>query len=601
MPNLALKVSESLKKSRWVYPDVKQDDVVQIAQSNDLPEFVARLLCLRGVEANDVRGFLNPTLREHFPDPFSMAGMKALAEDLADAIETGRTIGVFADFDVDGATSSAILKRFFRHLGQDVPVYIPDRLCEGYGPSAEALQALKEQGADIVLIVDCGITAFEAVQAGTDMGLTICVLDHHEPEDKLPNSKHIINPKRHDDTSGLDMLAACGVAFMVCVAVNNVLKARDYFTKQGIGEPNMKGWMDILALGTVCDMVPMRGVNRLFTRIGFEQMAFQNNPGIRALCEVANIQEAPNAQHAGWSLGPRINAGSRVHRSDLGSQLLSTDDLEEARSIAWTLEDCNKERKEIQREMMEEAIDKVEAEGLADMPIIIVGDIDWHAGLSGLVAGRLKERYGKPSVCVTYAENPLGILEGRGSGRSVPGFSMADAFIEGRNKGLLVKGGGHAMAGGFTIMPDKLPAFRDFLYENVEKQMAEYDPTPEVLIDAIATVQGARADMVKLVTQNVGPFGVGNPEPVFALANVRVHQVDILKDKHIRLLISDWEGVGRMKAMLFGGVGTELGETLINKPKLPYHLAGQFSINSWQGRESVEFHVTDGALVTEGL
>ncbi|MEM6781789.1 MAG: single-stranded-DNA-specific exonuclease RecJ, partial [Pseudomonadota bacterium] len=500
--SLVLDVQKSLKETRWVFPKAAQDDVTRIAQTNDLPEFVARLLTLRGVAADDVKGFLHPTLREHFPDPFSLEGMKELAEDLSDAIIHERPIGIFADFDVDGATSSSILKRFFRYFGQEVPVYIPDRLCEGYGPSAEALQALKDQGAEFVLIVDCGITAFDAVQAGRDMGLDIAVLDHHEPEDKLPNATHVIDPKREDDNSGLDMLAACGVAFMTCVAVNKVLREREYFDGER-SEPNLKGWMDIVALGTVCDMVPMRGVNRLFVRTGFEQMAQMNNAGIKALCEVANIQDAPTVQHAGWSLGPRINAGSRVHRSDLGSKLLSTDDLEEARSIAWTLEDCNKERKAIQSSMMDSAIQKVTAEALDQYPIIVVGDTDWHPGLSGLVAGRLKERFGKPAVCVTYAENPDGVLEGRGSGRSVPGFSMADAFIKGRNKGLLVQGGGHAMAGGFTIVPDKLPEFREFLYQNVKEQLEAHDPTTEILIDSIATIQGARADWVKMVTQQV--------------------------------------------------------------------------------------------------
>lgn len=579
-----------------MFPKAAQDDVARIAQTHDLPEFVARLLTLRGVAADDVQGFLYPTLRDNFPDPFSMAGMRDLAEALGDAVQKGTKIGVFADFDVDGATSSSILKRFFRHLGQDVPVYIPDRLCEGYGPSGEALQALKEQGAEFVLIVDCGITAFEAVQAGRELGLTLAILDHHEPEETLPNAQHVIDAKRSDDTSGLDMLAACGVAFMVCVAVNSVLRERGYFNGDR-AEPNLKAWMDIVALGTVCDMVPMRGVNRLFVRSGFEQMAYMNNPGIKALCEVANIQDAPTVQHAGWSLGPRINAGSRVHRSDLGSKLLSTDDLEEARSIAWTLEDCNKERKEIQSSMMDEAIGKVSAEGLDQYPIIVVGDPDWHPGLSGLVAGRLKERFGKPAVCITYAENPEGILEGRGSGRSVPGFSMAEAFIGARQKGLLVKGGGHAMAGGFTILPDKLPEFREYLYQNVKEQLEAHDPTPEILIDSIATIQGARAQWVKMVTQYVGPFGVENPEPVFALANVRIWAVDVLKDKHIRLQLSDWEGVGRMKAMLFGGVGTELGQAILTQKHQPFHFAGQFQINSWQGRESVEFHISDGALV----
>jgi len=592
-----LKVDNSLKEARWVFPAAEQDLVTRIAQNYGLPEFVARLLHCRGVDPDGVQSFLHPTLKEHFPDPFAMAGMRDFANDIAARISGGNArIGMLADFDVDGATSAGILIRFFRHLGLEVPVYIPDRLSEGYGPSAEALKSLQDQGADFVIMADCGITAFEAVEAGNELGLELTIFDHHEAEDSLPPAKHIVNPKRSDCDAGLEMLAACGVSFMACVAMNNALRETGFYKEAGINEAPLKSWMDLVALGTVCDMVPLTGVNRLFVRIGFEQMAMLNNAGIKVLCEVANIECPPEPSHAGWVLGPRINAGSRVHRSDLGAKLLATDDLDEARSIAWTLEECNDQRKTIQSSMMEQAVAKIEAEGLNAYPIIVVGDPDWHPGLSGLVAGRLKERYNKPAVVVTYAENPQGVLEGRGSGRSVKGVNMAEAFIDARNKGLLVKGGGHAMAGGFTVMPDQMPAFRDYLYENIQKQMEHIETVQEVLIDGIATVRGAQINFVKLLTENVGPFGVGNPEPVFALANVRLHRIDVLKDKHIRALVSDWEGGRRMKAMLFNGIGTKLGDTLVKQGAgAPFHLAGQFQINRWQGNESVEFHISDGA------
>lgn len=595
----ALNVEKSLGGARWVFPPVEMDRVAQMAQRHDLPEFVARMLCLRGVMPDKVQEFLFPTLRDHFPDPMAMAGMKEFSTYMADAIRTKKSIGVFADFDVDGATSAAILTRFFRALDITVPVYIPDRMAEGYGPSRDGLENLKARGVDIVIMADCGITAFDAVAHGRDIGLDIVIFDHHEPEATLPNANHVINPKRHDDISGLSMLAACGVCFMACVAINSALRASGYYQETARTEPVMKSWMDLVALGTVCDMVPLTGVNRLFVRAGFQQMAYFNNPGIQALCEVGGVEKAPEPSHAGFVLGPRINAGSRVHRSDLGAQLLSTDDLEEARGIAWTLEKCNEERKAIQSDMMREAIARVEEQGLHEGPVIVVDDEKWHPGIAGLVAGRLKDRFGKPAIVIAYARMADGTLEGRGSGRSVIGVSMADAFIEARNLGLLVKGGGHAMAGGFTILPGQLKAFREFLNQNIKKQSENIDLSIQKSIDSVATVRGAQLSFIRLLQDNVGPFGTGNAEPVFALANVRLHGVDILKDKHIRLMVSDWEGGSRMKAILFNGVGTPLGDALLKSFGRPFHLAGQFQINSWQGRESVEFLVSDGVFAAE--
>ncbi|HEU4838286.1 MAG TPA: single-stranded-DNA-specific exonuclease RecJ [Micavibrio sp.] len=594
-----LNVARSLKDSRWVFPAVEQDIVARISQLHGLPDYIARLLHIRGVGPDDVQSFLNPTLRDHFPDPFSMAGMKDFAEWMAAKIIDGERIGVLADFDVDGATSAAVMIRFLRHCGQEAPVYIPDRLGQGYGPNLKALQSLKHDGASTVVMLDCGTTAFEPVTQGRNIGLDIAIFDHHEAEEALPAANHVINPKRRDDRSSLGMLAACGVTFLSCVAINNVLKREGFFAKKNIEPAPMKSCIDLVALGTVCDMVPMTGPNRLFTRAGFAQMAFRTNMGIRALCEVSNIETAPDPKDAGFSLGPRINAGSRVHRSDLGARLLSTDSLDEARSIAFVLDDCNEQRKKIQSQMMKEAVERVEREGLDQGPVIVVSDPEWHPGLSGLVAGRLKERFGKPSIVVTFAENESGVLEGRGSGRSVTGVSMADAFIGARNEGILVKGGGHAMAGGFTVMPDRLPELREFLTKNVTAQMESVDTAQETVIDGIASIRGAQSHFVKILNEQIGPFGPQNLEPCFALANVRVQMADVLKDRHIRVQVSDWEGGQRMKGMFFYGVGTKLGEALLKGGQKMFHMAGQFKINNWQGRENVEFMISDAAHAAE--
>jgi single-stranded-DNA-specific exonuclease len=594
-----LKIEKSLMSSRWIFPGVNDDHIARMVSAHGLPEIVARLLSARAVEPEKAEIFLNPKLSRDFPDPMQMASMREAAGFLADAMMAGKKIALFADFDVDGATSTAILVRFFRHCGIDLPFYIPDRLAEGYGPNINALKILRAQGAEIVLMADCGTTAFDVVEQGRALGLDIIILDHHETEDRLPDATYVINPKRRDDQSGYTMLAACGVCFMLCVAVNATLRDRGFFKDRA--EAPLKSWLDILALGTVCDMVPLTGPNRLFARHGFEQMARLGNPGIAALCNVAGVKTVPDTYTAGFILGPRINAGSRVHKADLGARLLSTDDTEEARNIAWTLNDCNDKRKDIQAEMMAQALHMVEAEGLDQHPVILVGHEGWHPGLNGLVAGRLVEKYKKPAAVIAYAPGHDAMLEGRGSGRSVPGINIAAAFIEARQKNLLVKGGGHAMAAGFTILPDQIPAFRAFLYDHIARQAQGMESVCETMIDGVLSVRAARVDLVKMMQGQVGPFGQANPEPVFVLPNVRLYSADIVGDGHIRTLITDADGGGtRMKAMAFRAADTPLGQALLKQGGQPFHLAGRIKLDTWNGAEKVEFHIEDAAFALPG-
>ncbi|PCJ99800.1 MAG: single-stranded-DNA-specific exonuclease RecJ [Zetaproteobacteria bacterium] len=586
-------VSHSLNKARWVIPDVSLDDVDLLVHRHEVPEVVARLLCQRGVPPEEVDSFLNPTLKNDFPDPFSLKGLGDMAEDVAIAIEDGKKFSIFGDFDVDGATSSAVLYRFLKCVGIEAKIYIPDRLSEGYGPNIGALQKLKEQGADILMMLDCGTTAFDIVKAGTDLGLQIIILDHHEAEDHLPECWHVINPKRKDDTSGLDMLAAVGVTFMVCVAINNRLRDRGFYKNKGLSEPNLKGFLDIVALGTVCDMVPLTGVNRLFIRMGFAVPYDQLNVGIKALMGVAGISPPISTYDCGFVLGPRINAGSRVSEADLGARLLTSDDPEECKNIAWTLNDCNDKRKAIQKTMEEQAIAMVEDLGLQDAPLILLDHEDWHPGLSGLVAGRLKEKYKKPACVVTYAYDLSGRKEGRGSGRSIPGIHIAQSFIDARIAGFLEKGGGHAMAGGFTMNPDKLADLREFLNKDIARQMENTDTNIETIIDGVLTVQGITLGLIEVLQNKVGPFGQEQPEPVFMLKNIRIHKADILGGAHIRVMLSDWEGGTRVKAMAFRSVDTPLGDALLKSGTYAFHILGQLKINEWQGRKSAEMHIVD--------
>ena len=591
----------SLKKARWVLPDPSLDEIALIKQRHDVPEIVARLLVQRGIPHDQVDRFLNPTLKNDFPDPFSLKGMGDMAEDVAIAIGEKKNFAIFGDFDVDGATSSAILARFLKGVGIDAPIYIPERLSEGYGPNIGALQSLKDGGADVIMMLDCGTTAFDIVKAGTDMGLKIIILDHHESEDKLPECWHVVNPKRKDDSSGLDMLAAVGVTFLSCVAINNRLRDRGFFEQNGIDEPDLRSMLDVLALGTVCDMVPLTSANRLFVRSGFALPPQSMNLGMRSLMQVAGISAPISTYDCGFVLGPRINAGSRVHKADLGAQLLTIDDPEECQNIAWTLNDCNDKRKAIQKSMEEQAIAMVEAQNMQDDPIIVVAHEDWHAGLSGLVAGQIKEKYQKPACVVTYAHDLSGKKEGRGSGRSIPGVHIAQSFIDARNEGLLEKGGGHAMAGGFTVDPDKVEQLRTFLCTHIAKQMENTDVNVETEIDAVLTTQGVTVDLIEMLQNQVGPFGQEYPEPVFMLENVRIHKADILGTNHIRVMMSDWEGGTRIKGMAFRSADTPLGDALLSGNMRPYNVIGQLKVNEWQGRKTPEIHITDVSEAQESI
>ncbi len=591
-------VESSLNKARWVLPEASLDDIELIMRTHEVPEVVARLLCQRGIPREEMQSFLNPTLKNDFPDPFSLKGMGDMAEDIAIAIEEKKQFAIFGDFDVDGATSSAVLYRFLKAVGIDAPIYIPDRLKEGYGPNIEALKSLKEQGAEILLMLDCGTTAFDIVKAGTDLGLKIVIMDHHEAEDGLPECWHVINPKRKDDDSGLEMLAAVGVTFLSCVAINNRLRDRGYYKKSNAQEPNLKSLMDVVALGTVCDMVPLTKVNRLLVRTGLNTSLETMNTGMRELVKVAGASAPISTYDCGFVLGPRINAGSRVHKADLGAQLLSYDDPENCNTIAWTLNDCNDKRKAIQQQMELEAINMVEDKGLAGDALIMVGHEDWHPGLSGLVAGRLKEKYNKPACVVTYAYDLSGNKEGRGSGRSVPGIHIAQSFIDARNEGLLEKGGGHAMAGGVTVIPDKVKALQSYLNDHIMRQMKNTNMNVETAIDGVLTVSGINTDMAQMLQDKVGPFGQEHPEPVFMLKNVRITKADILGGSHIRVMLKDWEGGSWLKAMSFRSVGTPLGDELLRQGNnaRSFHILGQIKINDWQGRKSAEMHIVDAAL-----
>ncbi len=580
-----LGIEQSLTGRRWQVAPADERLALTICQRLGLPDVVGRVLAARRVGLDEAPSFLNPTLRELLPDPFHLRDMDAAVDRLANAIERGETIGVFGDYDVDGATASALLLRYFKAVGAPVLVHIPDRMAEGYGPNLPALLRLKAAGAGVVLTVDCGITAFEALQGAAAAGVDVIVVDHHEAEAALPQAVAVVNPNRLDETSPHGQLAAVGVAFLLAVALHRRLRDTGWFN--GRQTPDLMQWLDIVALGTVCDVVPLVGVNRALVTQGLKVLARRSNPGIAALADLSGVRERLEAFHLGYVLGPRVNAGGRVGQADLGVRLLTTEDPVEALRLAQLLEGYNKDRQEIEAAVLLAAIEQVERGDDDGLPLVVAAGEGWHPGVIGIIAGRLKERYNRPA-CVIALDGG----EGKGSGRSVPGLDLGSAIIAARQAGLLIKGGGHAMAAGFTVARDRLDELRRFIGDRLAAQLA--GPLRPVLeLDCALDPGGATIELVETLRQ-LGPFGSGNSEPRFAIMGARVVAPRVVGMGHVSCALTG-RGGGRLKAIAFRSADSDLGHALLANDGTPMHLAGTLRIDSWQGNTNVQMFIEDAA------
>jgi single-stranded-DNA-specific exonuclease len=559
-----------------------------LAQSHGLPEIVARVLAARGVTAERVTDFLKPTLRALLPDPSQLKDMDLAAARLARAIEAGESVAVFGDYDVDGATSAALLQRFFKTAGRPLRLYIPDRMKEGYGPNAPALRRLKEEGVSLVVTVDCGITAYGPLADAAAIGLDVIVVDHHVAEPELPRAVAVVNPNRLDESGALRQLAAVGVTFLLLVAINRALRRAGWWSASR-PEPDLLEYLDLVALGTVCDVVPLTGLNRALVTQGLKVMARRGAVGLTALADAARLKERPGAYHCGFLLGPRVNAGGRVGDADLGVRLLTTDDPVEAAALAQRLDRLNEERRAIEAAMLEEAIGIVEAEAEPDAKLAFVAREGWHAGVIGIVASRLKERYNRPALVAAIGEDGLA----KGSGRSVPGIDLGSAILAARQSGLLVNGGGHVMAAGFTARAEDLPALKTFLAERMARQVAEGGLVPTLGIDGVLQPGGATVELTQLL-ERVGPFGSGNAEPRFVLPAVRVAKADPVGENHVRCIVMGTDGA-RLKGIAFRALGTPLGQALIQARGAAIHLAGHLRADTCQGRDETQLYIEDAA------
>jgi single-stranded-DNA-specific exonuclease len=582
-----LGVGRSLSGRRWIWRQGEDRVAFGIAQRLGVPEIVGRLLAARGIGIEAACDFLEPTLRVLLPDPSIMADMDAAAERLADAATGAETVGVFGDYDVDGACSAALMVTLLRSLGCTVHHHVPDRMLEGYGPNGPALAGLAARGASLIVCVDCGTAAASALEALSG-SVDFIVLDHHKAEGPPPAILATVNPNRLDCTSGLTSLCAAGVAFLTAVATVRTLRRQGFF--QGRPEPDLMGLLDLVALATVCDVMPLVGVNRALVCQGLKVMARRARPGVAALLQVTQAREKLSAFTCGFALGPRINAAGRISEADMGLRLLLCEDRIEALILAEKLDSVNRQRQEVEASMLESALHQAERQAEAGRAAILVAGADWHPGVVGIVAGRIKERFNRPA-CVA------GIAEGiaKGSGRSVAGVDLGGAVIAARQAGILATGGGHTMAAGFSLLAGRLDDFAAFLNERLAAA-ASLPSAADLTVEASLAVQGATTDLARHL-ERLAPFGAGNEEPTLVLQRARVLRADrVGKDATaIRAFVGGEGGGPRLKAMLFRARDGALATALLERSGMPLHLAGHLRAEEWNGSVNPGFFISDAA------
>ena len=583
---IALNITRSILGQPWRWRGGNGDGRDPGYRPDDL---VTQLLLARGCPRDAVEAHRNPTIRHFMPDPSLFRDMDAAAERLADAVVRGEDVRIFGDYDVDGATSAALLIRLLRDLGLAARPYIPDRLMEGYGPSGEALIRLAREGATLIVTVDCGAQAFDALAMAKSAGVDVVVVDHHKCAAALPEALALVNPNRLDEAeeaAAHGHLAAVGVAFLLGAALIRVLRGRGWFAQRA--EPPLMELLDIVALGTVADVAQLKGLNRAFVAQGLKIMAKRRNIGLSALIDASRLARAPLCHDLGFALGPRINAGGRVGKADLGVRLLTTEDPAEAASIARELDQLNEERRVIEAAVQAEAEERLAAQG--NRAVALVSGAGWHPGVIGIVAGRIKEKAGRPAIVVAIDEDGTG----KGSGRSISGVDLGAAVLAAKDSGLLVAGGGHAMAAGLTVAADKIDALADFLDERLANAVARARDDRALLIDAVLAPAGVNPDFVAAIDAG-GPYGAGWPAPLIASGPMRVVKADIVGNGHLRAIMAGDDGRS-IKTIAFRQAESDLGQAILGAPRdRRLWIAGRAKIDDWGPRPAAELHLEDAA------
>ena len=574
----------SVLGKNWISKRYNEDQVNFLKENFDLSEIVSKLIAIRNINIEEVKLFLNPKIKNFLPNPFILKDMEKAADRTVKAIKNNEKIGIFGDYDVDGATSTAILGNYFNQIDRKIEIYIPDRKSEGYGPNKRGFEKLISNGSKLIFTVDCGTSSFDTINFSQSKNTDVLVLDHHQSNLKLPNAFSIVNPNRFDDKSNLNYLCAAGVCFMFLVALNKKLREIDWFKKNNIDEPNLMNYLDLVSLGTVCDVVPLIGLNRAIVRQGLEVLKNKLNLGLKTLKNVCGIESNITTYHLGYVIGPRINAGGRVGKCSHGANLLLSKDSKETFKIATELESFNEERRLIESNMLKKIKNTISIN--SDDPVIVLSGHNWHEGIIGIIASRLKEKYNKPTVIISV-EKGLG----RASARSVLGFDIGTVIISAVQNKILKKGGGHKMAGGFTIDENKIEEFKDFLKKKFLKIEKNLNKKNILLFDAKISPSALNESFFSEVN-SLSPFGSGNPEPKFVVENLELLKSSVVADKHIRSLLSAPDG-SAIKSIAFNAIKTDLETYLLSKNRKKFNILGKLSLNEWKGQKKVEFIIDD--------
>lgn len=588
--------SKSILNKNWQQKKYDERYANQIRQHFNLSEVLSKILAINQVPVSEIENFLDPKIKNIMPNPFDLGDMNKAVSHVIEAIKQNKKITIFGDYDVDGATSCAIIKRYFRELGIEVGIYIPDRILEGYGPNSQALLNLKKNGTDLVIMVDCGTVAFAPLEDAKKAGLEIIVIDHHLGVLEKPEAIAVINPNLLNEKFSHKNLCAAGVVFLFIVAINKKLRDNGFFQNQR--EPDLFSLLDLVALGTVCDVMSLTGLNRSYVTTGLKILRQRKNPGLRKICDLANLDEQPSTYTLGFVIGPRINAGGRVGKSNLGARILSSDDENEIDEISIQLEEYNKQRKEIESLVLEESINNLakNANGFSEKdPVIFSVSKGWHQGVIGIVASRLKDIYNKPIVVIAIDDEEK---KGKASCRSINGIDFGNEILKARLKGILLEGGGHAMAGGFSIEASKIKDLHQFFCNNLHDQVHKILQENYQEYDIALDLPQVNIDLIKELSK-LEPFGVGNSRPKFLLRNVQKIKANYVgqKQEHISCIFSSKSTLGfsgQIQAIAFRAGSSKIGDLLLDPNyKKPINLIGSLNINSWMGIEKVQMQIED--------
>jgi single-stranded-DNA-specific exonuclease len=577
----------SIKKKIWQPKELDSFYISAAMQKYSISNLLAKLLYTRNIPLNEIEDFLDPKLKNLMPSPFSLLEMDKAVERILAALIKKQKIAIYGDYDVDGACSTAILTKYFSQLDIDVLIHIPDRMKEGYGINTEALKQLKDKGANLCISVDCGVTAFEPIANAKDFGLDMIVIDHHLSETTFPLAQAIVNPNRFDDPSNLGYLCASGVSFLLCVALNKHLRENNFFKST---EPDLLSLLDLVALGTVCDVMPLIKLNRAFVSQGLKIMSKRQNFGIAAISDISGLNKKPDVYSLGFLIGPRINATGRIGDCSLGAKILATDSIDFAKETAEILNQLNKQRQEIEKKIIEEALQIAKKQDSEDNPVLVLASENWHQGVIGIVAGRLKEAFNKPVAVIALSK---GI--GKASARSVSGIDFGSAIVNARANGILIAGGGHAMAAGFTVNENKIEELKLFLASQFKSQYKNYKENNILEFDLQLKISSVNLELANEL-EKLSPFGNGNPEPIISIDSAKIVKSKIVGEKHMQFYLSE-SGLAKnsatIKGVCFNCVGTELGDFLELNLMRNISLLGKIKKNIWNGSESVEFHIED--------